>query len=198
MLKELVNNWELYCTEKNYIGIGSTRKVFRVNDYVIKQHLHPLGFKQSLKEIEIYHHIKNIGLSELFAEVYYVNELMSIQRFYKSLELLNNQTYKLNISSENKLIPKQYNEALKLLDKEFDSFDLKDSGNYGLNKKNNIVFIDYGMTKNIYEMEWVPLAEAGILPQIYYEKCSVCEIEKELRIYGEKDKDKRCYTCGKQ
>lgn len=46
--------------------------------------------------------------------------------------------------------------------------------------------------------QWVPLADAGILPQIYYETCNVCGVEKELRMYGDQDNDKRCYACGKQ
>lgn len=99
---------------------------------------------------------------------------------------------------EEQLIPHVYEEVLKLLDKEFDSFDLKDSSNYGLNNSNKLVFIDYGMTKRLYETEWVPLAESGVLPQIYFDFCRVCGIEKELRMYGENDKDKRCYLCGKE
>lgn len=61
-----------------------------------------------------------------------------------------------------------------------------------------LVFIDYGLSKSVYEMEWVPLAEAGILPQIDFDFCKVCGVEKELRMYGENDLDKRCYSCGKE
>ena len=41
------------------------------------------------------------------------------------------------------------------------------------------------------------IAEAGKLPQIRFEACRVCNIEKELRMYGEADKDNRCVACGK-
>jgi len=54
------------------------------------------------------------------------------------------------------------------------------------------------MSKTLYEKEWVPLAEMGILPQLYFEKCTNCGVEKELRIYGDSDMDRRCFTCGKQ
>ncbi len=87
---------------------------------------------------------------------------------------------------------------MELLDKEFDSFDLKDSSNYGLNKEGKLTFIDYGMTKSLYEKQWVPLAESGILPQIDFDHCSVCGKKKELRMYGDSDHDKRCYSCGKE
>lgn len=84
------------------------------------------------------------------------------------------------------------------LDQEFDSFDLKDSDNYGLNEQGKLVFIDFGMTKSLYETEWVPLAEVGVLPQIDFDFCTVCGEQKELRMYGEDDGDKRCYSCGKE
>ncbi|WML48465.1 hypothetical protein RCG23_25095 [Neobacillus sp. PS3-34] len=85
-----------------------------------------------------------------------------------------------------------------LLDKNFDGFDLKDSSNFGLNNDGKLVYTDYGMTKSLYEKEWVPLAEEGILPQIHFDFCNVCGLEKELRMYGNNDKDKRCYRCEKE
>ena len=36
------------CVEDNFIGIGSTRKVYKYNDMVIKRFLHPIGYKQGL------------------------------------------------------------------------------------------------------------------------------------------------------
>ncbi|WP_255505198.1 hypothetical protein [Lysinibacillus sphaericus] len=86
------------------------------------------------------------------------------------------------------MIPNLFDEVLEILDKNFDCFDLIDSSNYGLNNYGKLVFIDYGMTKKLYEKEWVPLAEEGILPQIHFDFCIVCGLEKELRIYGDDDK----------
>lgn len=198
MLNEIIKNRDKYCIDENFVGIGSTRKVYRILDYVIKLHIHPIGYKQSLKELEIYKYMLEKGWNELFAETYYVDESISVQKYYKPLELRNNQTFEIDSMREEQLIPHMYEEVLNLLDKEFDSFDLKDSSNYGLNNSNKLVFIDYGMTKRLYETEWVPLAESGVLPQIYFDFCRVCGIEKELRMYGENDKDKRCYLCGKE
>lgn len=198
MLNEIIKNRDKYCIDENFVGIGSTRKVYRILDYVIKLHIHPIGYKQSLKELEIYKYMLEKGWNELFAETYYVDESISVQKYYKPLELRNNQTFEIDSMREEQLIPHMYEEILNLLDKEFDSFDLKDSSNYGLNNSNKLVFIDYGMTKRLYETEWVPLAESGVLPQIYFDFCRVCGIEKELRMYGENDKDKRCYLCGKE
>lgn len=198
MLKELIENWQQYCTDKYFIGIGSTRKVFRVSEYVIKLHLHPIGYKQSSNELNIYNVMVEKGLSELFAQTFFVNEFISIQKYYKPLELINNQSFQIEANEHNDIIPNKYKEVLHRLDHEFDSFDLNDSSNYGINKKNKLVFIDYGMCKKIYEHEWIPLAEAGILPQIDYDYCTACGKKKELRMYGDKDLDKRCFSCGKE
>lgn len=78
--------------------------------------------------------------------------------------------------------------------------DLKDSGNYGLDDVGNLnlILIDYGMTKKLYERQWVPLAESGILPQITFAKCQSGGVEREIRTYGQEDVDIRCVACGKK
>lgn len=53
------------------------------------------------------------------------------------------------------------------------------------------------MSKDLYENQWVPLAEAATIPQIEYDLCVNCGVKKELRMYGDNDDDKRCYECGK-
>ncbi|MEN2466139.1 hypothetical protein [Ornithinibacillus sp. JPR2-1] len=198
MLKELVHNWKHYCNKDSFIGIGSTRKAYRVLDYVIKVNLHPIGYQQSKAEYDIYQVMEERGLAELFAETYYVDEAISIQKYYKQVETRAGQSFEIDLEKDQSLLPPKYGEVLHLLDTVFDSFDLRDSSNYGLNADNKLIFIDYGMTKALYESEWVPLAEAGVLPQIYVEPCIVCGEEKELRMYGDDDSDKRCYECGKE
>lgn len=198
MQKQIIQNWNQYCIDENFVGLGSTRKVYRVLDYVIKVHLHPIGYKQSKNELEIYTSMADKGLDRLFAQTYYVDEFISVQKYYKPLELKNNQSYEVKVEENRRLIPNLFDEVLEILDKNFDCFDLIDSSNYGLNNDGKLVFIDYGMTKKLYEKEWVPLAEVGILPQIHFDFCIICGLEKELRMYGEDDKDKRCYDCGKE
>ena len=198
MIHELVSRWEEFCIPESFIGIGSTRKAYKVNDYVIKVHIHPIGYKQSIRELEIYAHMIERGYNHLFAQPYYVNSSISIQRFYCPLELENNQSYEIDPKKHAHFIPEAYHEIIQLLDSEFDSFDIKDSGNYGLNSNAKLTFIDYGMSKSVYEKEWVPQAEAGIIPQIDFDVCSNCGEEKELRMYGDQDMDKRCYHCGKE
>jgi len=198
VLQEIIRNWEEYCSEENFIGIGSTRKVFKVFDYVVKLHLHSIGLEQSKNELNIYRKMLERELNKLFAPTYYVDEFISIQKYYNPVEMRDNQSFEIDIEKDKNLIPAKYGEVLCLLDKEFDCFDLKDSSNYGLNEQGKLTFIDYGMSKSLYEKQWVPLAEAGILPQIYYDFCSVCGIKKELRMYGDNDNDKRCYKCGKE
>ncbi len=67
MLKDTIQNWKKYCIEENFIGIGSTRKVFKVSDYVVKFHLHSIGCIQSKNELDIYNVMQKKGLQEMFA-----------------------------------------------------------------------------------------------------------------------------------
>lgn len=198
MIETIIKNWNDLCKVENFIGIGSTRKVYRVSDYVVKVHLHPLGYLQSKNEADIYDAMVGKGLEGLFAQTYYVDECISIQRYYAPLEMRDNQSFEIDRKKDEDLIPEMYEEVLLQLDKEFDCFDLKDSSNYGLDSRNKLVFIDYGMSKKLYEQQWVPLAESGILPQIDYDYCTSCGIKKELRMYGDHDEDKRCFSCGKE
>lgn len=73
-LEDVIRNWSTYCTEENFIGIGSTRKAYRAGDVVIKVHLHPLGHVQSDNETNIYRAMKEKGLDPLFAAVYYLKD----------------------------------------------------------------------------------------------------------------------------
>lgn len=179
MLERLIQNWSQYCKEDNFVGIGSTRKVYKVSDYVIKVHLHPIGCKQSLNELEIYTSMNKKGLDVLLARTYYVDDYISIQKQYKPLELKGNQSYEINAEEHSLFIPNLFGTVLDVLDSEFDCFDLKDSSNFGLDSNHKLTFIDYGMTRRLYEERWVPLAEEGILPQIDFDFCDICKVKKE-------------------
>ncbi|MFD1928987.1 protein kinase [Sporosarcina siberiensis] len=198
MLEEIIDNWNSYCKDENFVGIGSTRKVYKVSNYVIKVHLHSNGYKQSQNELQVFSAMEKKGLASILAKTYYVDDFISIQDYYLPLELIDNQSYDINPEIHSHLIPDRFETVMNELDKNFDCFDLKDSSNFGLNNNGKLVLTDYGMTKELYEKEWVPLAEEGLLPQIYFESCNTCGEKKELRIYGDNDIDKRCYDCGKE
>ena len=197
-INELIVDWRTVCNEKNFIGIGSTRKAFRAGEYVVKVHLHPVGFAQSQNELNVYKQMSERGHEHLFAEIYHVDESLCIQKYHRPFKIKANQSFDVDVDRDSKVIPTGYAHILMILDKEFDGFDLKDSDNYGLNEEGKLVLIDYGMTKRLYEDQWAPLAEAGVLPQIDFDHCEMCGALKELRMYGEKDPDKRCYSCGKE
>lgn len=186
---ELIKNAEM-------IGIGSTRKVFRYEDFVIKTFLHPIGYEQSKNEDEMYKSLKSLGLEKYIAPILYISEKYVIQPFYEQLQLNNNCSYDIDLEMDSR-ITEDLKTALNVIDKELDGFDFTDSGNYGLDEDGKLILIDYGMTKKLYEEQWVPLAEAGKLPQIRFTTCRVCNVEKEIRMYGEADKDIRCVDCGK-
>ncbi len=52
---ELIKNAEM-------IGVGSTRKVYRYENLVIKTFLHPIGYTQSKNEDDMYKSLEVIGL----------------------------------------------------------------------------------------------------------------------------------------
>ncbi|MEK3766070.1 protein kinase [Solibacillus sp. FSL K6-4121] len=195
-ISNVVENIDDMLKSAEMIGIGSTRKVYRYENLVIKTFLHPVGYAQSKNEYEIYQSLEMKGLEKHIAPILFMNEKYVIQPFYEQLPLNNNCSYDLDLETD-KRMTEDLKAALQVFDQELDGFDFKDIGNYGLNEEGHLVLIDYGMTKTLYEEQWVPLAEAGKLPQIRYEKCQVCNIEKELRMYGENDTDLRCVACGK-
>ena len=59
LLEELKKNGLDYCTKDRLISVGSTRAVFGIGDYVVKQHLFPYAFEQSKRECEFYELAKN-------------------------------------------------------------------------------------------------------------------------------------------
>lgn len=183
--------------DKNYAGIGSTRKVYKYKQFVIKEYLHEIGYFQTKNEDAFYKKLQAKGLASHVAPILYFNKDIMIQPFYTQLPLINNSSYELNLQAEPRLTA-DLEKALHVLDKELDGFDFRDSGNYGLDDEGHLILIDYGMTKRLYERNWVPLAEAGILPQISFEICQSCGIEKEIRTYGMEDADRRCVGCGKE
>lgn len=194
---EIVRNVEQLMVPQNFVGIGSTRKVFRFKNWVIKKHLHEIGFIQSKNEQKIHHALKEKGLANYVAPILYLDEKTSIQPFVQALPLVNGETFDIDIKTDLR-ISASLKAAIEEIDRIHDGFDFLDSSNYGEDEHGQLMLLDYGMTKNLYETKWVPLAEAGVLPQIYFDPCTKCGVEKELRIYGENDMDRRCYECGKE
>ncbi|MBB2479294.1 protein kinase [Bacillus sp. APMAM] len=197
-LLDFIENWHSLCTKENFIGLGSTRKVYRFNEYVIKVHLNHIGYLQSLRELEIYQYIKQTKYAHIFSPVFYVDKEVCIQQYYQEVPMYDNQTFDIHERSGYWTFPIHYDECIEVLDNEWDVFDIKDSSNYGINEKQKLVLIDYGMSKTLYEKEWVPAAEKGEVPQIEVHICRGCGTQKEIRMYGKDDSDIRCIACGKE
>lgn len=195
-ISKVVENIEGLLKQTEIVGIGSTRKVYRFEGIVIKTFLHPIGYVQSKNEYEMYKTLEMLGLDKHIAPILFLSDKYVVQPFYEQLPLHNHCSYDIDLENDPRM-KEDLKTAIEVIDLELDGFDFIDSGNYGLNEEGHLVLIDYGMTKKLYEEQWVPLAEAGTLPQIRLEKCRVCNIEKELRMYGENDTDNRCVTCGK-
>ncbi|GEL77853.1 hypothetical protein [Tenuibacillus multivorans] len=197
-MKSLIDNWRTICIKKNFIGIGSTRKVYRMNDRVIKVHLNSLGYHQSRREYEIYNDLIGTEFARLLAPIEYVDKNICLQKYYREVPMHHNQSFDIQKRSGNWSIPRNYEATIKLLDEVYDAFDLKDSSNYGIDERGELVLIDYGMSKKIYESQWVPKVENGEIPQIEFSTCEQCGEKKEIRVYGENDSDIRCVDCGKE
>ncbi|QUW20275.1 hypothetical protein JSQ81_10325 [Sporosarcina sp. Marseille-Q4063] len=188
MIAELLRDWQSFCVENNFVGIGSTRKVYRWENYVFKVNLHEIGYLQSQRELEIYKYMKKNDFGKMFAPTYYADEQVCIQHYFKELPMYDYQSFDINERVGFWDFPNQFEECLELLDTKFDVFDIRDSSNYGLNNKNELVLIDYGMSKTLYETAWVPAAENGEVPQIEIEVCEACGIKKSCEFTGKKTK----------
>lgn len=116
MLADIIENWKLYCDESNFVGIGSTRKAHRIADYVVKTHVHPIGYKQSKRELDIYNVMMQKGLANFFAQTYYVDESISVPKYYQPVDMVDNQSFEINTKKNLSIIPKRYDEVLDLLD----------------------------------------------------------------------------------
>ena len=196
-IQYILNHLDEILTDENFTGIGSTRKAYRYGPFVIKKYLHEIGYLQTKNEAACYRTLQTRGLADHIAPILYFDEDIMIQSYCEQLPLINHCSYDLNLQEDSRLTA-DLKEALSVIDKELDGFDFRDSGNYGLDGDGNLLLIDYGMTKELYENRWVPLAEAGVLPQISFETCQACDLEKEIRTYGKEDTDRRCVDCGKE
>lgn len=189
---------QLYTQSKvqaKFIGLGSTRKVERYDDFVVKSFLHPLGEKQSRLEEKMYARLYSQHLHQYIAPILYVDEAVCVQPYYRPVPA-DYGHYQIDFETDPR-VTDSLRQAIHLLKDEFACYDIFDSSNYALNKEGKLVLIDYGMTYDMYKEEWKPLARQGVLPQITIGTCQECGIEKELRIYGIDDPDRRCVSCGK-
>ncbi|MGM9949938.1 MAG: protein kinase [Lysinibacillus sp.] len=193
----ILKNLDEILTDENFVGIGSTRKAYRYKQFVIKEYLHEIGYLQTKNEATCHKTLQARRVADHVAPILYFDEEVMIQPYFEQLPLINHCSYDLNLQEDSRLTA-DLQEALSIIDKELNGFDFRDSGNYGLDGEGNLVLIDYGMTKKLYERKWVPLAEAGVLPQISFEQCQSCGMEKEIRTYGKEDADRRCVACGKE
>ncbi|MBM7699728.1 hypothetical protein [Kurthia huakuii] len=182
-------------TVGKFIGLGSTRKVDRFDQFVVKTFLHPLGEKQSHLEQQMYERLYQENLHANVAPILHMDENVCVQPYYRPVPAdLGN--YAIDFETDPR-VTDSLRQAIHLLKDEMDCYDIFDSSNYALNKEGKLMLIDYGMTYEMYMTEWLPLARQGILPQISMGRCESCGVVKELRLYGEDDPDRRCVSCGK-
>ena len=196
-IQYILDHLDKILTDENFAGIGSTRKAYKYKQFVVKEYLHEIGYLQTENEDTVYKILHAKGLAQHVAPILYYDKNIMIQPFHEQLPLIENSSYELQLQDETRLTA-DLKEALHMIDHVLDGFDFKDSSNYGLDDKGHLILIDYGMTKELYERKWVPLAEAGILPQISFEACQSCGVETEIRTYGREDADRRCVACGKE
>lgn len=75
--------------------------------------MHPIGYKRSRNELEINTSMADKGFAPLLAQTYYVDEFISVQKYYKPLELKNNQSYEVKVEEYRRLFSNLFDEVLK-------------------------------------------------------------------------------------
>lgn len=122
-IEEVVNKASEIMNSQNFIGIGSTRKVYKYENLVVKKHLHEIGHLQSIKEQEIYSEMNRKGKAQYLASVLHADEKLSIQPFYEPLPLKNGETYNIELETDNRSTT-ELREVIEEIDKKYDGFDL--------------------------------------------------------------------------
>lgn len=157
-IEDLINkiklNYKDYINKENFIGIGSCRVAYKLNEsLVLKIHLNSLGFKQSKMEYEIYHNLKFKNYQDMLTNQIYYCDSFSICEYISPIEKYSDGC-EVWCCEE---IPFNYDESR--LDNLFELMsnigisvdDLSNTNNIGISKNNNIVFLDYGFKDNNYD-----------------------------------------------
>lgn len=138
-----------HCVDHNLIAVGTTRKVFKMGDYVVKQHISPNGYEQSTKECDFYNALPS-HLQTWFARPYYVSPEYAIFEYVKPYEKgldgnYYHTSFKDIISKEKHNNLENFLRELELKTKEYAiSFaKLITDLNVGV-KRGEIKFVDYG------------------------------------------------------
>ncbi|WP_374966748.1 protein kinase [Lysinibacillus sp. RS5] len=139
---EIVRNVDQLMIPENFVGIGSTRKVFRFKHWVIKKHLHEIGYIQSQNEQKIHQALKKVGLANYIAPILYLDEKISIQPYVQTLPLVNGETFDIDYKTDLR-ISVNLKEAIEEIERAHDGFDFLDSSNYGEDDQSQLILIDY-------------------------------------------------------
>lgn len=153
-IEDLKKEYNSYISEDRFLGIGTTRAVFKINqNMVLKVHLNNLGYLQSKKEYEIYNKMDFEKYNYMLSKQYYFCEKYSICEYAEPLECYNDAS---DVWCGDN-IPFIYDECdldelIELLsDEDIMVDDLSLSTNIGISKERKLMFIDYGFTENLYE-----------------------------------------------
>lgn len=154
-IDDLKKEYKSYMSEDKFLGIGTTRAVFKINqNIVLKVHLNKLGYLQSKKEYEIYNKMDCEKYKYMLSKQYYVCEEFSVCEYAEPMECYNDAA---DVWCRDNL-PFVYDECdvdmlIDLLaDEGIMIDDLSLSTNIGISKEGKLVFIDYGFTEDLYEM----------------------------------------------
>lgn len=125
-ISKVVENIGDLLKQAEMIGIGSTRKVYRFEDIVIKTFLHPIGYVQSKNEYEMYKSLEMQGLDKHIAPILFLSEKYVVQPFYEQLPLHNYCSYDIDLENDPRMM-EDLKTAIEVIDQELDGFDFKDS-----------------------------------------------------------------------
>ena len=178
---------ETYCMDQQKVGLGSTRAVYRHGDYVIKKHLHAVGYQQSQNEQCFYRLLKEKAMDENVGAIHYVSESHMIGEYVTPLPVYDDGTgYDLH-----DFVPEEPNEryhpthtaATDFLVEQGVVYDeLLYSTNAGVNQQGFIVYVDYGMTHEL-SIAHQQGVENGDIPIYLHDECDGCREVKVCRVF---------------
>ncbi|WP_107841182.1 hypothetical protein [Metasolibacillus meyeri] len=88
-ITHITQNINQVLRQAQFIGVGSTRKVYRFTNVAIKTFLHPIGYSQSQNELHMYNLLVAQGLADHIAPVLYLDEQYMFQPYFEQLPLIN-------------------------------------------------------------------------------------------------------------
>lgn len=177
-----------------FIGKGTFREAYKVQETVIKKNNHFIGEMQSYMELDTYNGVPE-KFKKHFNPVYLVNDDIQVCKYCEpygdpDLNIWDHERrfFTMNIYDDAEETPMPYIKDFEeleiwLYNRGIAIDELVKADNFGVTQDNDICFIDYGMTCAMLDT-WEREIDAGNLPFTVEDHCSECGVCKKVTIYS--------------